>query len=118
MTNAVQSPRWADSSRGLGRLIEALISIGLFRRPLFFQARQLIIRTAERNGIPWRQRREQLRVAAQPLLIESSTPGCSHRRTTALASMLMSRAISAGRPPRKLSRPPMRWPSGSGQTNS
>ena len=28
MTNAVQSPRWADSSRGLGRLIEALISIG------------------------------------------------------------------------------------------
>ena len=75
MTNAVQSPRWADSSRGLGRLIEALISIGLFRRPLFFQARQLIIRTAERNGIPWRQRREQFRVAARPLLIESSTPG-------------------------------------------
>ena len=37
MTNAVQSPRWADSSRGLGRLIEALISIGLFRRPLFFK---------------------------------------------------------------------------------
>ena len=52
MTTA--TPRWADSTRGLGRLIEMLIGIGLLRRPLFFQARQLIIRTAERNGIPWR----------------------------------------------------------------
>ncbi|MGB1776768.1 MAG: class I SAM-dependent methyltransferase [Synechococcus sp.] len=75
MTNAAASPRWADSSRGLGRLIETLIGIGLFRRPLFFQARQLIIRTAERNGIPWRQRRETLRQAAQPLVAASTTPG-------------------------------------------
>ena len=50
MTNAAATPRWADSSRGLGRLIELLIGIGLLRRPLFFQARQLIIRTAERSG--------------------------------------------------------------------
>jgi len=75
MTNAAASPRWADSSRGLGRLIETLIGIGLFRRPLFFQARQLIIRTAERNGIPWRQRREDLRQAAQPLVAACTTPG-------------------------------------------
>ena len=75
MTNAAASPRWADSSRGLGRLIETLIGISLFRRPLFFQARQLIIRTAERNGIPWRQRREELRQAAEPLLASSSTAG-------------------------------------------
>lgn len=75
MTNAAASPRWADSSRGLGRLIETLIGIGLVRRPLFFQARQLIIRTAERNGIPWRQRREDLRQAAQPLVAASTTPG-------------------------------------------
>ena len=75
MTNATASPRWADSSRGLGRLIETLIGISLFRRPLFFQARQLIIRTAERNGIPWRQRREELRQAAEPLLASSSTAG-------------------------------------------
>ena len=75
MTNADASPRWADSSRGLGRLIESLIGIGVLRRPLFFQARQLIIRTAERNGIPWRQRREDLRVAAQPLVADSTSPG-------------------------------------------
>ena len=69
------SPRWADSSRGLGRLIERLISIGLLRRPLFFQARQLIIRTAERNGIPWRARRRELQQAAEPLLAVSTTAG-------------------------------------------
>lgn len=75
MTQAPATPGWADSSRGLGRLIERLISIGLLRRPLFFQARQLIIRTAERNGIPWRARRAELRVAAEPLLAASTTPG-------------------------------------------
>ena len=69
------TPRWADSSRGLGRLIEALIGIGLLRRPLFFQARQLIIRTAERNGIPWRARRKELQQAAEPLLAASTTAG-------------------------------------------
>ena len=75
MTNAAASPRWADSSRGLGRLIETLIGISVFRRPLFFQARQLIIRTAERNGIPWRQRREELRLAAEPLRSSSMSAG-------------------------------------------
>ena len=75
MTNAAATPRWADSSRGLGRLIELLIGIGLLRRPLFFQARQLIIRTAERSGIPWRARREELRQAAVPLLESSTTTG-------------------------------------------
>ena len=75
MTNVAATPRWADSSRGLGRLIELLIGIGLLRRPLFFQARQLIIRTAERSGIPWRARREELRQAAAPLLASSTTPG-------------------------------------------
>ena len=75
MTNAAATPRWADSSRGLGRLIELLIGIGLLRRPLFFQARQLIIRTAEHSGIPWRARREELRQAAAPLLESSTTTG-------------------------------------------
>ena len=75
MTNAAATPGWADSSRGIGRLIERLIGIGLLRRPLFFQARQLIIRTAERNGIPWRARRHELRAAAAPLLETSATAG-------------------------------------------
>ena len=77
MTDAVATPRWADSSRGLGRVIELLIGIGLLRRPLFFLARQLIIRTAERNGIPWRKRRSELRLAAEPLVCSSATPGLS-----------------------------------------
>ena len=75
MTAPATAPQWADSSRGLGRWIERLISIGLLRKPLFFQARQLIIRTAERNGIPWRQRRSELRQAAEPLLACSTSPG-------------------------------------------
>jgi hypothetical protein len=48
-----------------------LIGIRLLRRPLFFQARQLIIRTAERNGIPWRKRRSELMAAAAPFLVQS-----------------------------------------------
>ena len=80
MTAPIAAPGWADSSQGLGRWIERLIRIGLLRRPLFFQARQLIIRTAERNGIPWRQRRAELQAAAAPLLAQSTaaevdTPG-------------------------------------------
>ena len=74
MTAPATAPQWADSSQGLGRWIERLISIGLLRKPLFFQARQLIIRTAERNGIPWRQRRSELRQAAEPLLACSTNP--------------------------------------------
>ena len=75
MTQAAATPEWADSSSGVGRLIDRLIRIGLLRRPLFFQARQLIIRTAERNGIPWRARRRELREAAAPLFQESVAPG-------------------------------------------
>ena len=75
MKSVVQQPQWADSSQGLGLWIERLINIGWLRRPLFFQARQLIIRTAERSGIPWRARREELRQAAAPLLESSTTTG-------------------------------------------
>ena len=75
MTDSAPSPQWADSSRGLGRWIERLISIALLRRPLFFQARQLIIRTAERNGIPWRARRRELHEAAASLRASTVTPG-------------------------------------------
>ena len=74
-TPEASTPHWADSSRGLGRFIEGLISIGLLRRPLFFQARQLIIRTAERNGIPWRARRRELQQAAEPMLAASTRVG-------------------------------------------
>ena len=75
MTDSASTPQWADSSQGLGRWIERLISIAVLRRPLFFQARQLIIRTAERNGIPWRARRRELQRAAAPLLSSTIAPG-------------------------------------------
>ena len=75
MKSVVQQPQWADSSQGLGLWIERLINIGWLRRPLFFQARQLIIRTAERNGIPWRARRKTLLHQASPLLPDVTTPG-------------------------------------------
>lgn len=75
MNDSASTPQWADSSRGLGLWIERLIRVGWLRRPLFFQARQLIIRTAERNGIPWRARRRFLRDQAVSQLPKVTTPG-------------------------------------------
>ena len=67
-------PPWVDSSHPLGRCIAALLAVPPLRRLLFWQARRLIIRTAERNGIAWRARRDQLRLAAEPLLDVSTDP--------------------------------------------
>lgn len=75
MNDSASTPKWADSSQGVGLWIERLINIGWLRRPLFFQARQLIIRTAERNGIPWRERRKTLRDQASSLLSGVSSSG-------------------------------------------
>ena len=61
-------PNWVASSHPLGWLIDRLLSVEPFRRVLFQQARQLIIRTAERRGIAWRDRREELKAEAEPLL--------------------------------------------------
>ncbi len=61
-------PNWVDQRHPLGRLIRLLLSLAPLRGLLFFQARQLIIRTAERRGIAWRQRRQQLQLLAEPLL--------------------------------------------------
>ena len=75
MNDSASTPKWADSSQGVGLWIERLINIGWLRRPLFFQARQMIIRTAERNGIPWRERRKTLRDQASSLLSGVSSSG-------------------------------------------
>jgi ubiquinone/menaquinone biosynthesis C-methylase UbiE len=48
-------------------LIDALLAVEPLRRLLFLQARQVIIRTAEKRGIAWRARREQLLRLAEPL---------------------------------------------------
>jgi ubiquinone/menaquinone biosynthesis C-methylase UbiE len=49
-------------------LINAVLAIGPLRGLLFLQARQLIIRTAERRGIAWRRRRQELQRQAEPQL--------------------------------------------------
>ena len=67
-------PAWVDNQHPLGRLIDALLAVEPLRRLLFLQARRVIIRTAERNGIPWRARREQLMASAEPLLEASIDP--------------------------------------------
>jgi ubiquinone/menaquinone biosynthesis C-methylase UbiE len=67
-------PPWVDSRHPLGRLIAAVLAVGPLRRLLFWQARRVIIRTAERNGIAWRARREQLQASAAPLLAASTNP--------------------------------------------
>ena len=61
-------PNWVESNHPLGWLIDRLLELEPLRRLLFWQARRLIISTAEGRGIAWRQRREQLQQAAEPLL--------------------------------------------------
>jgi len=67
-------PNWVASRHPLGWLINRLLAVQPLRWLLFQQARRLIIRTAEGRGIAWRQRREALRQAAQPLLAQSTDP--------------------------------------------
>ena len=67
-------PNWVDHAHPLGRLINGLLAIGPLRSLLFLQARQLIIRTAERRGIAWRARRQQLQQQAEPLLAAIRDP--------------------------------------------
>jgi ubiquinone/menaquinone biosynthesis C-methylase UbiE len=67
-------PNWVDQRHPLGRLIRLLLALAPLRGLLFFQARQLIIRTAERRGIAWRQRRQQLQQQAEPLLAAMRDP--------------------------------------------
>ncbi len=67
-------PNWVDHGHPLGRLIDALLAVEPLRRLLFLQARQVIIRTAEKRGIAWRARREALRRQAEPLLASVVNP--------------------------------------------
>jgi ubiquinone/menaquinone biosynthesis C-methylase UbiE len=67
-------PNWVDHAHPLGRLIDGLLAVEPLRRLLFVQARQVIIRTAEKRGIAWRARREQLRRQAEPLLPVAANP--------------------------------------------
>jgi len=67
-------PNWVESRHPLGWWINRLLAVEPLRRLLFWQARRLIIRTAEGRGIPWRQRRDMLQRAAEPLLAASTDP--------------------------------------------
>ncbi len=61
-------PNWVDDRTLLGGLIQTILAVEPLRRLLVWQARRLMIRTAESRGIPWRARREELRRRAKPLL--------------------------------------------------
>jgi len=67
-------PNWVEANHPLGWLINRVLAVEPLRQLLFWQARRLIIRTAEGRGIAWRQRREQLQRAAEPLLAPSTSP--------------------------------------------
>ena len=67
-------PNWVEANHPLGWLINRMLAVEPLRQLLFWQARRLIIRTAEGRGIAWRQRREQLQLAAEPLLAASTNP--------------------------------------------
>lgn len=55
-------------------MIDRLLAVEPLRQVLFWQARRLIIGTAERRGIAWRARREALQERAEPLLALSTNP--------------------------------------------
>lgn len=67
-------PNWVESRHPLGWAIDRLLAVEPLRQLLFWQARGLIIRTAEGRGIAWRQRREQLQAAAEPWLARVTDP--------------------------------------------
>jgi SAM-dependent methyltransferase len=67
-------PNWVEANHPLGWLINRVLAVEPLRQLLFWQARRLIIRTAEGRGIAWRQRREQLQRSAMPLLELSTSP--------------------------------------------
>jgi len=67
-------PNWVESRHPLGWAIDRLLAVEPLRQLLFWQARGLIIRTAEGRGIAWRRRREQLRAAAEPCLDQVRDP--------------------------------------------
>lgn len=67
-------PNWVESRHPLGWLIDRLLAVEPLRQVLFWQARRLIIRTAEGRGIAWRARREALQRAAEPQLAASTDP--------------------------------------------
>jgi SAM-dependent methyltransferase len=70
-------PNWVESNHPLGWLIDRLLAVEPLRWLLFWQARRLIIRTAEGRGIAWRQRRELLQRAAEPLLVSTTNPSAA-----------------------------------------
>jgi SAM-dependent methyltransferase len=70
-------PNWVESNHPLGWLIDRLLAVEPLRRLLFWQARRMIIRTAEGRGIAWRQRRDLLQAAAAPLLATSTNPSAA-----------------------------------------
>jgi SAM-dependent methyltransferase len=73
-SSASTPPNWVDDRTALGRLIAAVLAVEPLRQLLFLQARRMMIRTAETRGIPWRQRREELRRQAEPLLEACTNP--------------------------------------------
>ncbi|MFN9621405.1 MAG: class I SAM-dependent methyltransferase [Cyanobacteriota bacterium] len=74
---AAPPPNWVRSRHPLGWLIDRLLAVEPLRQVLFWQARRLIIDTAERRGIAWRARREALQALAEPFLPASTDPSIS-----------------------------------------
>lgn len=70
-------PNWVEANHPLGWLINRVLAVEPLRQLLFWQARRLIIRTAEGRGIAWRQRRDLLQAAAEPLLEISTNPSAA-----------------------------------------
>jgi len=70
-------PNWVEANHPLGWLINRVLAVEPLRQLLFWQARRLIIRTAEGRGIAWRERREQLQRSAEPLLALSTNPSAA-----------------------------------------
>ena len=65
-------PDWAGEDL-LSRLVNLLIKTKPIYSVMQRQARQVLIKTAEKNGIPWRKNYQDLEASAAQSLLESIT---------------------------------------------
>ena len=65
-------PDWAGTDL-LSRFVNLLIQIKPIYRLMKYQARQVLIKTAEKNGIPWRENSQHLDTPETKQLLESLT---------------------------------------------
>lgn len=107
-------PDWAGES-----LLSNFVNLLIQTKPIYGvmkqQARQVLIKTAEKNGIPWRKNYEALQVSpAKKLLAAVTNPHVIYPDYYKVPFTLIRKVIYAGTLLLKLNQLPMQWRCGYG----